>query len=529
MGGILSAEVALLESQSMQNTGKTLRHRITGTINFDTPFLGMHPGVVISGIGSLFRPAPDTPGASSSGAGDQELRPMPLPDQDSSASAEVQRPSNNSSPMLLQDDSRTSHTGSPSSLISPVDDPNYNPPFQNDVRMATRTGWGNALHFLNKHSDGLARATRSYVTSYFEFGGCLADYNGLKNRYSRLRNLEETDSRRRASQRRVRFVNYYTASTGRPRKPKLPPKIEESETEPIDPSEAWKEALFKEGDMQTLTLSTSDNDLLHPNPAVSRDKNADSPVQANADHFREDSIHEQNHSSTSAKATTSESGLILNVVDATPISEDEHLEVSECKRSTAATESALPLPPIPDTPQEPSPFDVSKYRDKDARKLAEKEHSRQVKAYERAVKDRDKAIIDRRKLLEKREKDAKQALEKQRRLEEKEIAKTEKKRAKEEAETFKKVTDDNARVSGESLRPEAVGDYEAKIQKAKKDKKFCMLPPKVNGEVDPCWVRVYMPGVDEVGAHCGLFFVGEQYEWLVSDVGRRIQEWVQKK
>src|SRR4051812_7190654 len=72
MGGILSAEVAL-QSPNSPATGQPFRHRILGTINFDTPFLGMHPGVVISGIGSLFRPAPEPPGskqrqASASGA-----------------------------------------------------------------------------------------------------------------------------------------------------------------------------------------------------------------------------------------------------------------------------------------------------------------------------------------------------------------------------------------------------------------------------------------------------------------------------
>ena len=37
-----------------------------------------------------------------------------------------------------------------------------------------------------------------------------------------------------------------------------------------------------------------------------------------------------------------------------------------------------------------------------------------------------------------------------------------------------------------------------------------------------------MEGVDEVGAHRGLFFSNKpHYEKLVSDVGAKIQEWVE--
>jgi hypothetical protein len=35
-----------------------------------------------------------------------------------------------------------------------------------------------------------------------------------------------------------------------------------------------------------------------------------------------------------------------------------------------------------------------------------------------------------------------------------------------------------------------------------------------------------MEGVDEVGAHCGLFLPGAQYENLVRDVGERVLTWV---
>ena len=68
-------------------------------------------------------------------------------------------------------------------------------------------------------------------------------------------------------------------------------------------------------------------------------------------------------------------------------------------------------------------------------------------------------------------------------------------------------------------------------EKPKRDRKFCMLPARNHdGQVDPCWVRVFMPGVDEVGAHCGLFFVdGGRYEWFVNDVAERIEGWVEER
>jgi hypothetical protein len=63
-------------------------------------------------------------------------------------------------------------------------------------------------------------------------------------------------------------------------------------------------------------------------------------------------------------------------------------------------------------------------------------------------------------------------------------------------------------------------------EKKKKERKFCMLPGKSAGVRDPAWVRIYMEGVDEVGAHCGLFAPGPHYEKLVGDMGSLIVEWV---
>ena len=94
-------------------------------------------------------------------------------------------------------------------------------------------GWfRNIAHFAKKHrEENLVGAAANHIMSHLEFGGCLADYPGLKSRYSRLRKLEDVDdlvpSANGQSAVRVRFVNYYTVSTGPLKKPKseLPPDL----------------------------------------------------------------------------------------------------------------------------------------------------------------------------------------------------------------------------------------------------------------------------------------------------------------
>lgn len=83
-------------------------------------------------------------------------------------------------------------------------------------------------------------------------------------------------------------------------------------------------------------------------------------------------------------------------------------------------------------------------------------------------------------------------------------------------------------ISSPALRPETPKSNSASPKpkgkdKKKRDRRFCCLP---SDKHDKCWVKVEMIGVDEVGAHCGLFFVGEAYERLVGDVAARMEEWV---
>ena len=544
MGGILSAEV-VLQPPSSPATGKPFRNRILGTISFDTPFLGMHPGVIVSGIGSLFRPAPEPPGArkaSASGANTPSIM-----DSQASVSSQSYAPS-------VVDSEFSSHLSPTQSATSPAisspNDPFFNPPFPNDVRLPERKGWSNLLHFVTKHSDGLTVATKQYFMSHLEFGGCLADYPGLKNRYEKLRALEDVDelARRngpgyRPPTRRIRFTNYYTASTGRPKAPKSP-DIPDGHT--MD-----KDGNIKpiEVEMQDMTLepAAEGTHAPMPTPSISVERHQDGLNTQQPDEGPDASAVEAQmknlgeNSGVQNDVQEEESQVEMRHIDSMPMEDDEEiggatLAITETAVETdgepisevQATASEPPLPPIPTMPTEPEPIDLIVYTDKDSRKIAEKEQKRVMKVYQQAVKDRESAIKDRQKLVEKREKKVRQEQEKQLKAEEKQRQKEEREAEKQRLREEKEEEKRKATINPEPRERQASVTSSVKDDKPKRDKKFCMLPPEYGGKRDKCWVRVYMEGVDEVGAHCGLFFPGPQYESLVGDVGARIEKWVQE-
>lgn len=555
-------------------------------------------------------------------------------------------------------------------------DPNYNPPFLNDIHIKERTGFSKFMYFAKKHSDDFTTATKSYFMSHIEFGGCLADFPGLKKRYSRIRELEDvddtTDDAMEHDVRRIRFVNYYTASTG------------------ILKQNQIKNVSVKghDGQMTPLTNSTSQHNISHEKERTSEDiqtatsrisveehregevvqkparintmgANAlDGPSGSKEDdadpamkQVKEKIQNMGDASGVKSAGTGGDELAPMQMVDATPIMSDEEYdshhdhtdneyhdtqdekkdEVSVEEMPAPAPDRAAPpipqptppgefleepvvpaiirtppsepaFPPLPEVPAEPAPFDPAAYEDKDACKIAEKDHKRLVKQYQAAVKDRESAIKDREKLRQKREKQARDEAERQRKAEEKLRIAKEKAEAKEaekqrkfeekgrQVEEKKKLVKtqkegEELRLEQEAMRMEAEaarmrGDApaapevqsavnaaaklrksrtpspspsmpalaqttstvsqapsastsatkEEKPPKPKKDKRFCLLPNDLtrSEEKDKCWVRVYMEGVDEVGAHCGLFFQGQQYESLVGDVGERIGGWVRE-
>jgi hypothetical protein len=181
LGGIVAAEVALMSSQSLPGRASDvcLNHRVLGLVNFDVPFFGLHPRVVTTGIGRLFRHKPDK-----------------TSEADASAAS------------VDNDINALDATST------------FNPVFTNDVKLTQWTGWGGARHFISKYSQHLSRSVLHYAFSYYDHAGCMNNYPELFKRHKRLLKLEAIDEFGhdhhpvKRGPARVRFVNYYTKSTG---------------------------------------------------------------------------------------------------------------------------------------------------------------------------------------------------------------------------------------------------------------------------------------------------------------------------
>ncbi|KAI9785059.1 MAG: hypothetical protein M1816_000529 [Peltula sp. TS41687] len=515
MGGILAAEVTLLPPL-LYPSSHFFRHQVLGTINFDTPFLGMHPGVIVSGIGSLFKPAQEPPPVGQRRPTDDGVaRPVssqgPYMDMSDTAPSSLYATESRSSADMMSEirESRSAPSeASPKNMsavkaegeLSPFGSPStsdqdYNPRYANDILLPVRKGWDSALHFITKHSDGLATATMQFLSSHLEFGGCLADYPGLRTRYAKIRGLEDVKEQENdpgqvgaVSPPRVRFVNYYTTSTGRIKSSKSASvssqggdvrvfrDTQEGETVSQTVTRSPRISVEEERDGKLITHSVDENGvvLVDNQDDISALRNALSVVGIG-------------ESSSGSEPATPKS-----VTPATLSSPSQQL--------SQQPDYTLSLPPIPPPPQEPPFFIPTQYPTKEARKSAEREHAAQLKAYKQAVREHNRVIKERTKLLE--------------------------------SSLKRKLRKPQSPAAAQPLSPTAIATPAKSGMDASgkgRERRFCVLPPKINGRPDTTWISVHMEGVDEVGAHCGLFFLSQTYEMLVGDVAGRVEDWVKDR
>ncbi|PHH78093.1 hypothetical protein CDD80_7386 [Ophiocordyceps camponoti-rufipedis] len=455
MGGLLAAELALMTD----NKG-VFRHRILGTLSLDSPFLGLHPRIVAAGISSLFQPAQDA----------DETAAEPAPEPAPTPSSET--------------------------------DPYFDPPYWNDEPFREQPFLRRFMHFTSKHrSEGFFNALRNHVVSHLEFGGCLADYPGLVSRYEKLRALEDVDEVRAASGgssatvRRVRFANYYTLCSGRPKAPKR----------------ALVDTARANSEMPTSEASVDDN-ITNDSPEALED--ASSQQQEQKNEHPEDTAKEEPDGKSPTSEDEESQPLVLTCTPPPPPTPPSPPAASTHSSPAASKdEPEADLDPIPDEPTKPEPPDLEQFAPGPARKQAEKEAKQARRAYDEAIKDRAKAIRRREKLLERQRKEAKREAEKQQReadKQQRQAQKAARRREKEEAKAAASSSSSSSSSSSTATR------------------KFCALPRGVSaGRGDATWIDVYLDGVDEVGAHCGLFVAtAAHYDALVGDVGSRIAAWV---
>lgn len=434
-------------------------------------------------------------------------------------------------------------------------DPYFDAPFPNDVAFVDRGWFKNIVHFATKHKEeNLVHAAAAHIVSHLEFGACLADYPELRSRYSRLRKLEDTVDWSQPGTVRVRFVNYYTVSTGIIKKPRSPSPGESSrQRDAPRPSERPSQETYSPAPAQSSAPKLSTEGSRVSTPRISIEEYKDKPRPESIESFQSlqvlDPIPEPEPepessqpppyqpaaSTANTEPTTGDkplpddlpiNDLTIHDPENTPSTTTDLPTTIDLPSTTdLASPSDLPtipdpdLPTIPPLPTPPPPPDLTAHPDKESRKLAEKSYKLALKAHAQALKDRNNTIKARDKAL----KDHQKALDKQHR----QAAKLEKKQAK----LLLKSPPPSPAGTNPHHNPENPQEKQKQQEKEKKKRlrKFCLLPSKSHssgGGRDPAWVEVYMEGVDEVGAHCGLFLPGPHYERLVGDVGERIAGWV---
>lgn len=545
MGGILSAEVVLLPPRE-PTPGRPFRHNILGTVNLDVPFLGLHPGVISSGISSLFSPAP-APSGQENEPSAQSSRTDLQAESSTSLSPAVSRNSDNisdytSSQLHVQTSGIQLTESLPEPTISdldlPTDDPNYNPPFQNDVLLPTRGGWESALHFVMKHySEGITQAMQRYIKSHLEFGSCLMDYSGMLDRYSKIRALEHSDERSRSliagigpPTPRVRFVNFYTACTGRPKKSasSLNPSQEglHSESSAVGEATGTQTSSLRDYDSRSPSvdraISLADNETAPSAPSTLTTEDHESSDEDESENEFHDAMSEPEIEMTMLNPEPEPYPEDASIGEIHQPWQEESLQgATGGEHIGEVSQTGLSEDLIPPLPEEPPPFDENHFASKEERKAAQKQHDTLIKEYKQAVKNREKALKAREKEMQKLEK----AQEKAEAAIRKANEKRDKEAKKEQERHLKEML--KAEQRDQKLIAKAEKEARKKAEGAQmKERKFCMLPGKVSGERDSTWVRVYMEGVDEVGAHCGLFFKGDANKRLILETCAKIEEWV---
>ncbi|KAF9021486.1 hypothetical protein BDZ89DRAFT_991189 [Hymenopellis radicata] len=198
MGGLLAAEAATHISNNPPSHHQP--RRIMGMMAFDTPYLGMHPHVVITGIASLFD---DDDGKKTETemnhhsvkivdtqvTDNWEEYKKNIPARSSATSMQSSSsgylspnhlgsaPASHSSSHL----SISSHSSQSSSLFG-----RSNALVDRTMNFISSHSDDPLVRWMRKHSDEPFTAAKRWIIEHFQFGICMFDPPGLKERYTTL-------------------------------------------------------------------------------------------------------------------------------------------------------------------------------------------------------------------------------------------------------------------------------------------------------------------------------------------------------
>lgn len=244
MGGLLAADAATSPSQKSSKC----KHPIIGMIAFDTPYLGMHPHVVISGIASLFAKK-DEQDASPANAETVLNDPNVVQFHDNRVTDEwdefkktLPTPSRSTSQLSVTSPSPADHPSALFNSAIPRPPPyqsasssssSQKPPSKHRPSSGTHSGLQKMFNklpavvkdhpsvqgfvnthadkldkpfarWLTKHSDDPLGASKTWIVERLQFGSCMFDAKDLKDRYGRLVKWDWKGG----------WVNYWTITTG---------------------------------------------------------------------------------------------------------------------------------------------------------------------------------------------------------------------------------------------------------------------------------------------------------------------------